>query len=83
MTDSEYTKIFSGNFIIVQLMKERLHDAGISAVIKDESESGRLAGFGASIQGLQEVYVSKEELDRAVPIIAQVEAGLTEKENPN
>ena len=74
MIDSEYTKIFSGNFIIVKMLTERLQDAGIRAVIKDESESGRLAGFGASIQNFQEVYVSREELDKAVPIVAAVEA---------
>ena len=82
MIETEYTKIFSGNFVIVHMLLERLKDAGISAVIKDESESGRLAGFGASIQGFQEVFVSKEELDRAVPIVAKVEAEVNKKENP-
>ena len=62
MSDTTYNKIFSGSFIIVQLAKDRLESAGINAIIKDESESGRLAGFGASIQGYQELYVSDEEL---------------------
>lgn len=79
MIETEYTKIFSGNFVIVQMLLERLKDAGIRAVIKDESESGRLAGFGASIQGFQEVFVSKEELGRAVPIVAKVEAEINKK----
>ncbi len=69
MIDSTYSRIFSGSFIIVQLAKDRLESAGISPVIKDESESGRLAGFGASIQGFQELYVSQEELNHAQPII--------------
>ena len=82
MVESEYTRIFSGNFIIVQMLMERLHNSGINAVIKDESESGRLAGFGASIQGFQEVFVSKDQLDKAVPIVAQVESEVNKKENP-
>lgn len=76
MTDSNYTKIFSGSFIIVQLAKDRLESAGINAIIKDESESGRLAGFGASIQGYQELYVSEEELAVAQSIIASVNEDL-------
>ncbi|TXE17501.1 DUF2007 domain-containing protein [Psychroserpens burtonensis] len=73
MSDSLYTKIFSGSFIIVQLALDRLKGAGINAIIKDESESGRLAGFGASIQGYQELYVSNEELLEAKTIIASVQ----------
>ncbi|WP_299224186.1 DUF2007 domain-containing protein [uncultured Psychroserpens sp.] len=76
MTDTNYIKIFSGNFIVVQLAKDRLESAGINAIIKDESESGRLAGFGASIQGYQELYVSNEELDNAVRIIEEVKEEL-------
>ncbi|MBR9914004.1 MAG: DUF2007 domain-containing protein [Algicola sp.] len=81
MTDSTYTKIFSGNFIIVQLALDRLKSAGINAVIKDESESGRLAGFGASIQGYQELYVSNEELDQARLVINSVNEELKSNEN--
>ncbi|MEY8848661.1 DUF2007 domain-containing protein [Psychroserpens sp. XS_ASV72] len=72
MTNQDYIKVFSGSFIMVQLVKQRLEDAGINAIIKDESESGRLAGFGASIQGFQELYVSDEELTKAKPIIDTV-----------
>ncbi len=72
MTDTNYTKIFSGNFIVVQMLKDRLESAGISPIIKDESESGRLAGFGASIQGFQELYVSNEEQTKANTILHEV-----------
>ncbi|MFT4683930.1 MAG: hypothetical protein ACJA1H_002896 [Glaciecola sp.] len=76
MSDTSYTKIFSGSFIIVQLALDRLKGAGINAIIKDESESGRLAGFGASIQGFQELYVSEEELSQAQTIISSVKEDL-------
>jgi len=72
MEESNYTKIYTGNFIIAQLIVDRLQEKGISAVIKDESESGRLAGFGASIQGQQELYVNNEEVDLAVPIVEEI-----------
>ena len=72
MIESNYTKIYTGNFIITQLIVDRLQEKGISAVVKDESESGRLAGFMASIQGQQELYVNNEELDDAVHIAEEV-----------
>ena len=72
MLDSNYIKIFTGNFIIVQRIVTALEDIGIIAVVKDESESGRLAGFGAAIQGQQEIHINKEELDKAVEIVESI-----------
>ncbi len=70
--ETHYTKIYTGNFILIQLMVTRLEEIGVSAIVKDESESGRLAGFGAPIQGQQELFVHNEELDKAVPIIESI-----------
>lgn len=72
MTDSNYIKVFTGNFIIVQRISQELNAIGINPVIKDETESGRLAGFGASIQGLQEIYVHEDELNKAVEVVEDV-----------
>jgi len=69
MTNSNYTKIFSGDFIIVKRIVFDLEQQNISVIIKDETESGRLAGFGAAIQGLQEIYVHNDELEKAKSII--------------
>lgn len=76
MHDSNYIKIFTGNFITVQRMVSELEKINITAVIKDESESGRLAGFGASIQGQQELFVHKDELDKAIVIVETINASL-------
>lgn len=72
----DYVKIFSGSFIIVQLVLDRLQSAGINAIVKDETESGRLAGFAASIPGFQELYVRKDEEDYAIPIVEEVNTEL-------
>ncbi|MDX1277870.1 DUF2007 domain-containing protein [Oceanihabitans sediminis] len=74
MQESNYIKILTGNFIITQLIIEKLEAIGISPIIKDESESARLGGFGTYNQGTQELYVNDEELDAAVPIVASVTA---------
>lgn len=78
MTDSNYIRIFTGSFIIVQRMINALEEVGINAIIKDETESGRLAGFGASIQGMQELFVNKDELDKATPVIEKILSDLKE-----
>ena len=76
MLESNYIKIFTGNFIVVQRIVSALEEIDIVAVIKDESESGRLAGFGAAIQGEQEIYINKEELDKARQIVENVTSEL-------
>ncbi|WP_298496674.1 DUF2007 domain-containing protein [uncultured Algibacter sp.] len=73
---SNYIKVFSGNFIEVQRIFNELQNLNICAIIKDESESGRLAGFGSSIQGLQEIHVHKDELESAKPIIKNLTSEL-------
>ena len=70
--ESHYQRIYTGNFIVVQLIKERLNEIGISPIIKDETESGRLAGFGPSVVGQQQVFVHENELDISVPIVEEV-----------
>lgn len=80
METSEYIKVYAGNFVIVQSIMERFEGVGINAIIKDESESGRLAGFGSSIQGFQEVYVHKDEQKKAVSIVEEIKQNM-EAEN--
>ncbi|MFC5195956.1 DUF2007 domain-containing protein [Bizionia hallyeonensis] len=74
--DSDYKKIYTGSFIIAQLIVDKLDAIGISAIVKDESESGRLAGFGASISGSQDIYVNMEELSEAISVVDSVTSEL-------
>ena len=76
MEESNYIKVYTGNFIIAQLIVDKLKTIGVNAVVKDESESGRLGGFGTYNQGTQEIYVNNDELDAAVPIVESVTAEL-------
>ncbi len=76
MLDDDYIKVFSGTFIFAQMVLDRLERVGINAIVKDESESGRLAGFASSIIGFQEIYVSKEELKQAIPIVETIKSEL-------
>ena len=72
MDTQDSIKIYSGNFIIAQRIRAELNDIGINPIIKDESESARLAGYGILSQGLQEIIVRQEEYDTAMEVVNSV-----------
>ncbi|MGC6525980.1 MAG: DUF2007 domain-containing protein [Flavobacteriaceae bacterium] len=71
-----YHKIYGGSFIIVELIRKNLDDQGITAIIKDETESGRLAGFGPTTYGYQDVFIHESEKEKAQQIVATTLANL-------
>lgn len=71
---SNYTKIFSGNRFTAERIEKKLKEIDISAIMKDESESARLAGFAANIDGELEVHVHNDELDKAMMIVRAISA---------
>lgn len=68
--DSNYTRIFVGNRIEAQGLSNQLSDNSIKAVIKDEGESARMAGFASSLLDEAEVYVHNDELAQAEKILS-------------
>ncbi len=75
--ESNYIKIFTGSFIIVQHITDNLKEIGINSIVKDDTESARLAGFGGGIvPGFQEIFVNKDELDKAIPIVEEILASI-------
>ena len=68
--ESNYSKLYAGSFIVVQLITQNLEKMGISPIIKDETESARLAGFGTPTYGFQELYVHSSEKSKAEAIVA-------------
>lgn len=67
--ETHYTKIYTGNFIVVQLITDKLAAIDIIPVVKDLTESGRGAIFGSSTPSEQEVYVNNDELDAAINVL--------------
>lgn len=65
----DFIKIFTGNAIDVLALRNALEEKDIVAIIKDDSESARLAGFGMVAPGLQELFVHEDELDQAIRIV--------------
>jgi len=74
MEKSDYTKIYSGSFIIVQLIVDKLQAIGINAIVKDVTESGRGTIFGTNAVNYQDLYVNNDELDQSTRIVEDVTA---------
>ncbi len=70
---TDYTKIFTGNSLLAKRIVEALHEQGIEAVIKDEAESARLAGFASSMLGTVELFVNNDEVQRSETIVQQID----------
>lgn len=69
MQNSNYIKVFTGNFIMAQRIVSNLEKENINAVVKDEEKSARLSGFGTSILGQQDLFVHKDELEKTKLVI--------------
>ena len=79
MTNSNYIKVFSGDFIVVKRIVSDLENEGITAVIKDETESARITGYINVISPdfqEQEIYIHKDELDKAILIVENITSEL-------
>lgn len=64
---NEYIKIFTGSAILATRLKTLLDEAEIGSIIRDEMESGRLAGFGAPMNS-SELFVLESDLEKARPV---------------
>ena len=71
MSQSSYRHLYTGSNIDVLALLNALADVGITPVVKDESESARLAGFGVTAPLMQRVFVHEDELDKAQDIVSQ------------
>lgn len=62
-----HVKIFSDTAIITNRLSSLLEEKGIASFIKNNVESGRLAGFGTMASSV-ELFVLEEDLEKAQPI---------------
>ena len=74
MENSEYVKVYGGNFILANRVISELQSIGIVPIIKDESESQRLAGYASLDGGYQDVIVRRDELEKAMEVVNRVKA---------
>ena len=78
MTDSNYTKIYTGDLIAVQRIVSELEKIDIIPVLKDQTDSGLLPIFGTSNSLLKQIYVHKDEIEKATAIMNRINSELQE-----
>ena len=75
MSDSNYIKVFTGNVIITERIKQSLKDLNINAIVREQNESG----LDPKIYGghlIQEIYVHNDELDKSNEVIERINSQL-------
>ena len=70
--EDKLEKLYEGSTIEINLIKSALEEAKIEPIIKDHSESGRLAGFAGEIAMQAEVFVFEDQLEEAKKILKEV-----------
>lgn len=63
------TKVFAGNEVLVNLIKGELGRKGINSLVKNDFNSGVLAGFVTDVPAAVELYVAAVNVKKATPII--------------
>ena len=59
----DYFHLFTGSIVEVLALEYALGEKKIFPVIKDQSESARLAGFGTYCPSVQQVFLHKDEIE--------------------
>lgn len=66
---NDLIRVFTGTEVLVYLLKERLEEVEISALIKDDFQSGLTVGFVSGVPSAVDLYIQESDLKEAEPII--------------
>ena len=61
-------KVFSGSEVLALGLQERLEEAGVETVKKDNIQSARAAGYGGSDLAV-EIFIQETDFAKANPVI--------------
>lgn len=61
-------KIFSGSEILASALRDKIQEVGLTPVVKNNIQSGRLAGFGTYDQAM-EVFIEESDYGKVSKII--------------
>ena len=73
---SNYIKVFTGDINIAQRIISDLEKENIIPVVKDQTDSGLTPLFGSSNSVLKQVFVHKDELDKAILVVENITSEL-------
>jgi isocitrate dehydrogenase len=67
--ESNIVRIFTGSEILAQALTVRLNEIGISPIARDDAQSAARAGFATALPMQEVLFLRKEELQKAQPVI--------------
>lgn len=68
---SEHIRLFTGSLIEIQRLQLDLNDKKIPSLVKNNFESGMLAGFYGGSPSQVELFIFKEDMEKAKPILTK------------
>lgn len=79
MIERETKRIYTGPTLIAKGLVARLNEIGISPIERNDHDSSVKAGFTASIPNQTMVFIRKDELDKANPVLEEFLKELSEE----
>jgi uncharacterized protein YegP (UPF0339 family) len=65
---SEHVKIMTDSAIVINHKAQLLEEQGIASIVKNNTESARLAGFGSFSDDV-ELFVSESDVEKAIEVL--------------
>ncbi|MDT0554580.1 DUF2007 domain-containing protein [Patiriisocius hiemis] len=76
--DKTTTRIYTGPAMIAKGLIAHLNEIGISPIERNDNESGITAGFAKGVPGQVMLFVRKDQLEKAQPVIDAYLSGIGE-----
>lgn len=64
-------RIYTGPTLIAKGLVARLNEIGIAPIERNDHDSSLMAGFTASIPNQMMVFVRKDQLEQAMPVVEE------------
>lgn len=71
--ESHFKRVYTGPLVDAKRIEAKLKEIDIIPVIKNESESGRLAGFAPPVFGQVQVFVHEDEFEKAETMLNKMQ----------
>ena len=68
---TKLVKAYTGTELTAMLLKTELENAGIASVIRNDFQSGIIAGFSGGVPSAIDLYIQESDRDEATDIIEQ------------
>ncbi len=78
--DNKIVKIFTGSEILAQALIARLNEIGISPIERDDAQSAARAGFATPLPFQDVLFLRKDQMEKAQPIIDEFMKEIGEEE---